>query len=305
MQTRTPDAISPRVLDLCRQINPDATPCYITIIPEQGCAPNDCFNCVREKVARNGGRIRFGWSIWECAHVYLEAENHAVYQAEADSPLLDITPSALPDITRRLFLPDDTATYDFENEGIRRDNVRMALADDPMVLEFFRLAQERNAILNGIPGIGTVAIEGDAAERFQRNHERATLVELQLGMKYTPQGAPCFCGSGKKFKRCPSSGFKRCTVAAHGLVELDGAFMFADVHQPPRFFQSDAKPTEGHCFGIRFRVSGSVVLCHQLEESAAIFLWREVWATSQYLPQEREEILAAFITDIWESSRNR
>jgi hypothetical protein len=64
MMIRTPDAISSQVLDLCRRINAAATPVFINITPEPGCEVNDCFQCVRAKVAREGGRIQFGWSIW-------------------------------------------------------------------------------------------------------------------------------------------------------------------------------------------------------------------------------------------------
>ena len=127
---------------------------------------------------------------------------HAVYEPLSGPPWLDISPATQPPADRRLFLLDDDATYDFENEGLRRDNVRRALSSDPLVLEFFRLAEERNAILNAIPGVGMVSLAGDAAERFQRNQQRTASIQLQLAMKYTPQGAPCPCGSGQKFKRC-------------------------------------------------------------------------------------------------------
>ncbi len=202
MNTCTPDTISLPVADLCRRINPDARPQYVTITPEPGCEVDDCFRCIRRKVARQGGRIQFGWSIWEWPRVYVEAEHHAVYEPRTGPPWIDITPSARPEIRRRLFVPDATASYDFENEGIRRDNIRLALADDPLVRSFFRLAEERSAIMNAIPGIGVVTLEGESALRYQRSLQEQAVLEFQLGMKYTPQGAPCFCGSGRKFKRC-------------------------------------------------------------------------------------------------------
>lgn len=202
MKTRTPDTISPNVIELCRQINPSVMPVFLTITPELGCEVNDCFHCIRQKVTREGGRIQFGWAIWEWPKVYIEAEHHAVYEPPPGPPWIDITPSALPEIRRRLFLPDDSATYDYENEGLRRDNRRLAVANDPLVQELFRFAARRNEMLNAIPGIGMVTLEGEAAERLQRNQRDQDAVELQLAMKYTPQGAPCFCGSGQKFKRC-------------------------------------------------------------------------------------------------------
>lgn len=118
---------------------------------------NDCFECLRQKVARNGGRIQFGWAIWEWPRVYGEAEHHAVYEPSTGPPWVDIAPSALLEIWRRLFLPDNGALYDFENEGTLRDNKRLALGDDSMIKELFAAAERRLAILNNIPGVGAVA----------------------------------------------------------------------------------------------------------------------------------------------------
>jgi hypothetical protein len=202
MNTRTPENISADVTKLCREISPTAMPIFVPITPEPGCNVNDCFHNVRRKVERGGGRIQFGWSIWEWPRVYVEAEHHAVYEPPAGPPWIDITPCAYPGNKRRLFLPDDTAIYDYENEGVRKDNRRLAIVNDPLVQEFFRLAQEHNEILNTVPGIGLVTLEGDAALRYQCNRQQHALIEYQLNMKYTPQGAACFCGSGQKFKRC-------------------------------------------------------------------------------------------------------
>ncbi len=151
---RTPSSINDKILELCQPLNPDAEPAFIRITPAPDADPNDCFATVRRQVAAEGGRIQFGWTIWGWPRVFVEAEHHAVYAPPGGAPWLDLSPSAMPGITRRLFLPDDTATYDFENEGIRRDNVRLAIADDPLVHQFFRLAEERNDILNAIPGVG-------------------------------------------------------------------------------------------------------------------------------------------------------
>jgi hypothetical protein len=42
--------------------------------------PSDCSNCVPQKLTHDGGRIQYGWSIWEWPWVFLEAEHHAVYE---------------------------------------------------------------------------------------------------------------------------------------------------------------------------------------------------------------------------------
>ena len=141
MFERTPTGISPRVQKLRREINPDAPPVYITITPSAGCVPNDCFECVRQKVARDGGQIQYGWAIWEWPRIHVEAEHHGVYEPPTGPPWMDITPSGLPEIRRRLFLRDDSATYDFDHEGALRDNRRLALCDRPSHPTVFRRSE--------------------------------------------------------------------------------------------------------------------------------------------------------------------
>jgi hypothetical protein len=198
---RPPESISDQVRKLCARTSPDREPVSLPIRPDPDCEPLDCFEYVRRKVQREGGRIQCGWAIWEWPRVFVEAEHHAVYEPANGPPWVDITPSTFPEV-RRLFLPDDTATYDFENEGILRDNIRLALSDDPLIQQFFNAAKDRLAILNAIPGIGQVSADALTAARLSAIEREQTRLIVALGMKYTSQGAPCFCGSGQKFKRC-------------------------------------------------------------------------------------------------------
>jgi hypothetical protein len=176
-------------------------PVFIRIKQEPGAAPLDCFKAVGSKVGREGGRIQFGWAIWEWPRVYLEAEHHAVYETPAGPPWVDVTPGAAG-TWRRLFLPDDTAVYDFENERVLRDNVRLAVADDPLVQQLFDAARERTQILNKLPGVGEIKIDRQTASQLAAIDLRKAQATYELALKYTPQNTQCFCGSGQKFKRC-------------------------------------------------------------------------------------------------------
>ncbi|MGJ0532785.1 hypothetical protein [Methylocystis sp.] len=71
------------------------------------------------------------------------AEHHAVYDSDSGEEWQDITPSQVEDISHRLFLPDDSATYDFDKEGIRRNNCRLTLTDDILVQQFFKSQASR------------------------------------------------------------------------------------------------------------------------------------------------------------------
>lgn len=176
----------------------------MTIEPERGAEPLDCFGCVRQKVDRHGGRMQFGWVIWEWPLVYIEAAHHAVYEPPAGPPWVDITPSGEADETRRLFLRDDSAVYSFENDGFRRDNIRMALGDDPRIQDFFKAAELRCTIFNGLPGltIGDVAVSPEDERRLDEIEQTIARLTSELAMKYTGRHERCFCGSGKKFMYC-------------------------------------------------------------------------------------------------------
>jgi hypothetical protein len=202
MLTRTAP-LNPRTKEFCARIRAGARPQLMVIQPEPGWEPNNCFFCVRERVQRDGGRIQLGWSIGELPGVYLEAERHAVFAPADGSPWLDISPASGPELTTRLFLPDDSAAeYDFANAGVREGIIREALAADGRITEFFRLAEQIEALLNSHPGLGKITLKGENVINCKRLQRAASSLIEALAMEYTPRNAPCFCGSGKKFKKC-------------------------------------------------------------------------------------------------------
>ena len=195
--------LNPRTEQFCARVRQGVRPQLMIIRPAPGWEPNDCFACVRERVQRDGGRIQLGWSIWEWPGVYIEAERHAVYAPADGSQWEDISPSPFPEITERLFLEDDaTAEYDFANEGVRTENIREALADDDLIQGFFRVAEQRNALWNTIPGVGEIKIDRATKAEIDRLEQEQIGLQIALVLKYTPPNERCFCGSGKKFKEC-------------------------------------------------------------------------------------------------------
>jgi SEC-C motif len=195
--------LNPRTKEFCARIRSGARPQLMVIHPEPGSEPNNCLFSVRDRVRRDGGSIQLGWSIWEWPGVYLEAERHAVFAPADGCPWLDISPAPVPEITARLFLPDDAAAeYDFANNGVREDNIRKALAADDRIGDLFRLAEQKSALLNSLPGFGEITLEGENKIQVQRLEREQLSLMFALAMEYTPRNARCFCGSGKKFKKC-------------------------------------------------------------------------------------------------------
>jgi hypothetical protein len=93
---------------------------------------------------------------------------------------LDFTP-CLRSSRRRLFLPDDTATYDSNDEGFRRDNIRIALSDDPDIEDLFKASKRRSAFYNQLPGVRISNSESRELEKIDRRLAQTTAV---LARKY-------------------------------------------------------------------------------------------------------------------------
>lgn len=176
MHAAVPPEITNQIREFAHKaIGLAADPQFVNVTPEPGCKSLECFANVRSKVEKQGGRIQFGWSVWQWRDVYLEAEHHAVYTAPHSSEFIDITPCD-SGTTERLFIPDDSATYDFQSRGARRDNLRFALIDDPVVHDYFKTAAKLIAFQNELPGFGNVEVhpaEQDKLLKLERRLERA------------------------------------------------------------------------------------------------------------------------------------
>ena len=204
MTQRTPSSVTTLILELCADINPHARPRFVRVKPEPDSLPQNCFWNVRQKTERQGGRIQFGWAIWDSSFPYIEAEHHAVYAPPNNGTWLDLTPDPDGPRWKRLFLADDAAIYHFDKRNRGLANIRKTLVDDPLLDELFRLADEHTAFTNAIiPNVGEIkTLTPTEAEYDRRNKQRRMAIQWQLAMKYTPRQALCFCSSGRKFKSC-------------------------------------------------------------------------------------------------------
>ena len=201
MLTRTPSSADLHVKDFCRSIVADASPVLLPITAGPDDEPLNCFGNVRKKVAEDGGRIVFGWAIWEWPRVYIDAEHHAVYES-SQGDWIDVTPSEVSGIGSRVFFEDTSAIYDFENEGIRRDNHRLALKRDPLIEEFFNSARRAHDAMNALPGIGNIEISPEIARHLGQLQQAHAQLLVQLAMRYLGRNDRCFCESGRKLKAC-------------------------------------------------------------------------------------------------------
>jgi hypothetical protein len=196
--TTAPQVVSPPVVSLCRELNPDQTPSWVPVRSEPDAIVNECFDNVLAKVARDQGAIVYGWLIWEWPRVFIEAEHHAVW--EKNGALIDITPHVNGE-PKVLFLPDPDRIYDHEGKQ-RIINVKRSLgvfaSTDRWIAANDTLQRTMEAHSVG----AEIRINRDRLKALwnaARNAQAAVLIDLASNTKVND---PCFCNSGKKYKKC-------------------------------------------------------------------------------------------------------
>src|SRR5712692_2608248 len=205
-----PTANSEAVQKLRRALGTDRKAVKVSVVVEPRATDRNCYVNVRDKVEREGGKMQLGWAVWQHAHLFVEAEPHAVFDPGEGKTWVDCTPHDLSDGSQCreiLFIPDDKSSYDFNTTDVQ-DNVRVSLVDDSRVSEALQLFSERTALMNSVPGI-EVALPPDVARRTADLELRASLL-LSAAMQPTAGRAkqkigrndPCPCGSGRKYKKC-------------------------------------------------------------------------------------------------------
>jgi len=196
--TTAPKAVSPAIAALCREVSPEHHPVLVPVRPESGATIGECFNNVKAKVGRDGGAIAYGWLIWEWPRVFIEAEHHAVW--DSGGGLIDVTPHFHnePDV---LFLPDPQRVYDYEGKK-RIINVKRSLGEFESVNAWIAASNTMQQSMEDNSVGNEIRINRDLLKRLWENarmEQARVLVDLAASTKVND---PCFCSSGKKFKKC-------------------------------------------------------------------------------------------------------
>ena len=191
----TPNKINENVSSLIELIPGAEDAIFLEVNPEQGSKILDCFENVKKKIDRSYGEMLCGWVIWEWKGVLEEAEYHAVWRSP-QGKILDITPQSDGE-KKVLFVPCPKDIYD----GIRKDNIRLAVRDDMIVHHFILLCEEIFKKQS--------AIEGGAIYSCANNKSKE-IVPLMKAREFMKNSIfsglrankPCLCGSQKIYSQC-------------------------------------------------------------------------------------------------------
>lgn len=184
----TPEKITNQILDLCNSISMHSHPSYIPVKVYPFSIKNECFYNVKQIVETNGGKIVYGWAIWQWANILIEAEAHAIWQNK-ENELIDITPHSYNE-NKILFLKDENLNYD----GNVIPNVRKPLTESPLVKELISLFDIRDNEMARDKYSPICYVSKNIVDRIQ---EILSIIKRPVG-----RNEMCSCGSGIKYKKC-------------------------------------------------------------------------------------------------------
>lgn len=190
MNATTPREVTPEILALCSEIDHTSRPVFVSVVPGAGVRHGYCLTDVPLFVSKNGGKVQFGWIIWECFKVTIEAEFHACW-VNHQNEVVDIVPKPQNEKTV-LFLPDSVRVYKHRPVP----NMRKLLVENDYTRRWLASGRKKDEIM---------------AKHFRNDEvdaEAATgefeewISSLPPGQPKVGRNDPCPCGSGQKYKKC-------------------------------------------------------------------------------------------------------
>jgi hypothetical protein len=133
----TPLRLTAALLDLLQELRCGHAH-HLPVMADQGARTDSCVPNVRTAIERWGGRIRYGWLLYECSSLWITAEFHAVRET-AVGLLVDETPKPASAEQHALFAPDEGYGSDFD--FLRRPDPRRRRVYRPSVSRVGRVAE--------------------------------------------------------------------------------------------------------------------------------------------------------------------
>jgi hypothetical protein len=169
----TPNEVNKDILEFCKEIDSTTKPVFVKFVPIKDYICGDCYGNVGGHIKKNGGKVEYGWIIWEDQKIFLEAEFHAIW-INNEGTYIDVTPKVDKE-DKILFLPDSKRKF----AGELIDNIRKPLIDNEY----------------------TKSLVNEGKNNFEIKN-RLYKESLRIKTRKIGRNEPCPCGSGKKYKKC-------------------------------------------------------------------------------------------------------
>lgn len=195
----SPTKVTERVKQLLNKF--DKINYELVLIPvrtEEESVVGDCYQNVKNKIKKDGGFIRYGWSVYDNGF-FIEAEKHAIW--ESCGQLVCISPN-LEYISQIMFIMDDI------DEGIDVPNIRCNYSGLQVIDDFFLLVDIKNQLLieYGIPlDDRNVNLHPALRESYDRLVEKF-IPSFQIYILSNTHET-CICGKNSTYDNCHSKHF--------------------------------------------------------------------------------------------------
>ena len=182
----------------------------VPVEPIPGTRPKNCLLNVQKYIEMNGGQKQFGWMFSSLGNFAIRFVGHCVVRTSTGS-LICVTPPEQVGVTHIGFLLDNT--IDPALQGVERLPARTeALVKNPIAQEYVSLENARHEIALKYPVRTSLEDNRSTTPLCESDAESMTMITRRL-VQILPQvktlvsrihGAnqECFCGSGRKYKKC-------------------------------------------------------------------------------------------------------
>ncbi|MCH2256010.1 MAG: SEC-C domain-containing protein [Alteromonas sp.] len=166
----------------------------IPVQPDPDAKSLNCLNNVISYIEKHGGEVQFGW-IFSClGNISIKMTAHAVVKM-SDNSLICVTPNEYRTGLLK-FAPDSSVENLIKNNFLPTKFV--PLIDDRSLSKYIDIEVEQDQLRLDSHGIVT---QSDL-NQFRMRASLLYPAILSLAKKHTGRNDLCYCGSGRKNKKC-------------------------------------------------------------------------------------------------------
>ena len=195
MLPETPEEINENISKLLDRLKLKSEPVIVPVILEPNAKLENCFINVQEKVKNYGGKIIYGWALYQST-IICEAIRHAVWKSP-DGNLVDITTTNFG-FKKTMFIDDDLEYY-----GQLIDSVRLNITGEKIIDDFIKIceAYEYFHTLSERESEGVILVAPKVAQLIDQYVKLKEFIQTYINAKGI-KNLICFCGSSKIYDDC-------------------------------------------------------------------------------------------------------